>query len=345
MIDVLLTGIGCPLKNSISEKSRYTDIYAPYKEASNILLDFDINLYTELDKLRIKPKVIIYFEHIKKVQQKFKHLPSILLRLEPPTNKLYQWKKSINNKFDLIGSFNNLNIDKKKYFNIGYPFDFSSINFSNEEKIRNKSTQYSMIIRNKLPRYLINTNIDLTSKRHAVIDYFENNLSLDFKLYGKNWGLGKYKPKLFNFYYLKVLEKIFSKFINKKTFLAPKNYFGIIDNKVEVVEKSKFVFCYENTIMNGYLTEKITDVLKFGSIPIYIGDKIFMNDKNFKEMFINPLNFYDLQELIDFCNGFDNDDYLLFLNKAQNILKNNEYIFSPLKFSQQLSLAIKSLNP
>ena len=45
------------------------------------------------------------------------------------------------------------------------------------------------------------------------------------------------------------------------------------DNKIEYLKNFKFNICPENTISDGYITEKLFDSFKAGCIPIYNGDE------------------------------------------------------------------------
>ena len=45
------------------------------------------------------------------------------------------------------------------------------------------------------------------------------------------------------------------------------------NNKIEYLKEFKFNICAENTISDGYITEKIFDAFSSGCIPIYSGDK------------------------------------------------------------------------
>ena len=45
------------------------------------------------------------------------------------------------------------------------------------------------------------------------------------------------------------------------------------DNKIEYLKNFKFNICPENTISDGYITEKLFDAFKAGCIPIYNGDE------------------------------------------------------------------------
>lgn len=84
---------------------------------------------------------------------------------------------------------------------------------------------------------------ELYSKRCEIIDYFEKQPLDDFDFYGKGW------------------ER------------APlRTYKGSVAHKEPVLRKYKFAFCYENMKdQQGYITEKIFDVMVAGCVPIYWG--------------------------------------------------------------------------
>lgn len=88
---------------------------------------------------------------------------------------------------------------------------------------------------------------------------------------------------------------------------------------IETYSKYYFIFAMENTIADGYVTEKIMNAYIAGAIPIYWGDKKVKEWFNPKS-FINVNNFKNLQECADYI-------YELYMDKER--LKNmmNEPIF------------------
>ena len=48
-------------------------------------------------------------------------------------------------------------------------------------------------------------------------------------------------------------------------------YYGECSSKYEILSRYQFSLCFENMIMNGYVTEKIFDCLYAGTIPLYLG--------------------------------------------------------------------------
>ena len=87
-----------------------------------------------------------------------------------------------------------------------------------------------------------------------------------------------------------------------------KNDFG--NNKIEYLRDFKFNICPENTISEGYITEKLFDSFRAGCIPIYSGDENIELDLINK----NALLFYrkgeDNSELLKEVERLNKDDKL-----------------------------------
>jgi hypothetical protein len=77
------------------------------------------------------------------------------------------------------------------------------------------------------------------------------------------------------------------------------------DELLNIFNNYKFIFCFENSNADGYITEKIFNVFFSRSIPLYIGP----NDK---------FNYFDENSFIDIANIDTN-----MINKI-NLLSNNE---------------------
>lgn len=72
----------------------------------------------------------------------------------------------------------------------------------------------------------------------------------------------------------------------------PENNDGIYTNpsKIEMANKFKFTLALENSRVNGYITEKITDAFTANTIPIYFGADDIKQEFDPKS-FINILDF------------------------------------------------------
>jgi hypothetical protein len=79
-------------------------------------------------------------------------------------------------------------------------------------------------------------------------------------------------------------------------------------DKFDISQKYKFVFCFENDLFPGYVTEKVMEAWATGAIPLYWGDdpsgyinpKAIINLKDFKtfEGFLNRVSEVDNNPLI-----------------------------------------------
>ena len=70
------------------------------------------------------------------------------------------------------------------------------------------------------------------------------------------------------------------------------------NRKDEILKHYKFNICFENQIVDGYVTEKLYEALLSGTIPIYWGDKMSHEDFNPKA-FIDYTTMGSMSELVD----------------------------------------------
>lgn len=82
------------------------------------------------------------------------------------------------------------------------------------------------------------------------------------------------------------------------------------DNKIEYLKNFKFNICPENTISNGYITEKLFDAFKAGCIPIYNGDENIELDLVNKNALLFFKKDEDNTELIKEIEKLHKDDKL-----------------------------------
>tara|TARA_Y100000590_G_scaffold317912_1_gene359683 strand:- start:1836 stop:2726 length:891 start_codon:yes stop_codon:yes gene_type:complete len=94
---------------------------------------------------------------------------------------------------------------------------------------------------------------------------------------------------------------------------------GLIKN----FSNCKFVIAMENSIGDGYVTEKIVNAFYSGAIPIYWGSSN-INDLFNKNAFINVSDFNNLDECIEYISNLSEDDINYMLN--QNIYNDNDLI-------------------
>jgi hypothetical protein len=132
---------------------------------------------------------------------------------------------------------------------------------------------------------------DLYQERLKVIRWYEKNAPEYFELYGLGWekpapaydAWGKVKRSL---------SSLGAKWVGYKPFPS---YRGELREKSSVLRRSKFAWCYENTIgPDNYITEKIFDSFLSGCVPIYWGAENVLEHIP-AECFINRINFANME--------------------------------------------------
>lgn len=100
------------------------------------------------------------------------------------------------------------------------------------------------------------------------------------------------------------------------------NVGGPVADKFEFLSRYKFNLAFENSTVDGYTTEKITDAFYAGTVPIYWGNRQACKDFN-PESFININDFSSIDEAIDHIRQVDENDelYLRYL-RANPLLGN-----------------------
>ena len=100
-----------------------------------------------------------------------------------------------------------------------------------------------------------------------------------------------------------------------------------VKNKIDFFSDYKFSIAMENSRGDDYISEKIYDSFKAGTIPIYYGDFII-------DEFINPKTYIlisgkkDFYEKIEYIKKIDNNDNLyISIMKEKPIRDNNYYDF------------------
>ena len=116
-----------------------------------------------------------------------------------------------------------------------------------------------------------------------------------------------------------------AKLLSRQQFAENSDSFFTNPAKIQFISKFKFNVAFENSSVNGYCTEKITDAFIARTIPIYWGDKQITNEF-YEGSFINVNDFKTIDDAIDYIIEIDNDDikYLKMLSCKK--LKNTSYL-------------------
>ena len=131
------------------------------------------------------------------------------------------------------------------------------------------------------------------------------------RLFGFNWNkrfiASKYK-----------IIRIFNRFdfLTKKFSYNFKCYKGTIKqslkSKLRTIEKYKFSFVFENTSLNGWITEKLFHCFFSLTVPVYMGPPN-INKYIPKNCFININDFNSYEELYTHLIRMDESRYLIYI--------------------------------
>lgn len=230
------------------------------------------------------------------------------------------FSKTLHEKFPVIFTWNDDYIDNKKFFKIYHPISQKIPKIQENFTFKDKKLLVN-ISRNK---YASNSK-DLYSERRKAISYFEKNFPDDFDLFGMGWN----KPTV-------RWQKIFP-------YLTPKfsSYRGKIETK-SILSHYKFSLCYENLKEEkGYISEKIFDCMRLGTVPIYWGASN-VTDYIPKDSFIDRREFKSNNELGRFIKNIDEKKHNKYLKAIDDFLKSDKFkLFLPENFANTI---IKTLN-
>lgn len=145
---------------------------------------------------------------------------------------------------------------------------------------------------------------NLYIERNKLIHMFDSKFGDGFHLYGGGWDLRDHPVGLlakvaFRLSWLRPLLK-------RQKPLA--SYRGKCDSKAEIMQRSKFTLCVENTQYPGCMTEKMIDCFRFGSVPLYLGPPD-IGDMIDPSLFVDLRQFNDREALFAFIENYSEIDY------------------------------------
>ena len=196
-----------------------------------------------------------------------------------------------------------------------------------------------MMNANKLPRLYVD---ELYTARLRAVEYFNRFGEID--LYGRNWTsaprrVGKTRtPRLLRVGVQKAWEL--------KQRLRPDPLYvaaaaasrGPALSKSETFSRYRFALCFENSILNGWITEKIFDCFFAGTIPIYWGAPDIL-DWVPAGCFVDMRQFGDFAELRAFLHGLTPQQEETYRNEARQFLASDA--FAPFRIDRWVDLHLK----
>lgn len=156
----------------------------------------------------------------------------------------------------------------EKYVFLPLPKYFQKVPMPSVDDAKSRDVLISMVLRN----YYRSEPRSVYQHRCQTMRYLIENHPEDIRLYSDNW-----QP--------------FTKELTPKGIENFKTvYQGYIENKLDVMHRTKFFLAYENAIEEGYISEKIVEGMEAGAIPVYWGAPDVVNEIP-KDCFINRLDF------------------------------------------------------
>jgi len=238
-----------------------------------------------------------------------------LVITECPIIKPESWLPENHTYYGTIYTWNDSLIDNKKYFHYRWVQNLNGIQKNvpafSEKKLLTLINAHKT---NYNPK-------ELYSLRIQAIRFYEKHYPEDFDLYGIGWN----KPLNIKFVYsvlkgnfMKVPKFIMDFALSYKGYSS---YKGAVEDKIEVMRKYKFSLCFENMEnIDGYITEKIFDSLKAGTIPVYLGAQ---NIQKYipKGAFVDFRNFSGFEELTNYLIDMKEEEYHSFIDARNSFLK------------------------
>jgi len=302
MIQAILVSNGHTQDNIFTESGR-DSCNLPFIKLKDALKKCAIEIHTP-DMCSGEPEIEIHLNVQNPVSTGYKYL--ILWEHED----IYPKNKIVPNYYRAIFSWKNLR--RKNSFllpccNLDRP--------SGTKTFSEREIYFSMLASNN---FLNTRNInELYIERARIINWFAKNHPMKFKLYGPNWNF-----KVRNLSIYGRLLRHFDRIFHVEDQLVKKIYCGYISSKFSILEDSKYSFCYENSRVDNYVTEKLIEAIIGGTVPIYIGPSN-IGDFIPDECYINADKFNSLKSLYEFVMEITPNQYSQIQDSGQQWLKTN----------------------
>jgi hypothetical protein len=105
---------------------------------------------------------------------------------------------------------------------------------------------------------------------------------------------------------------------------AKRVWHGPAKSKSETLGQYKFALCFENSILKGWVTEKIFDCLFTGTIPVYLGAPEITSHVP-ADCFIDMRRFSGYDELGNYLRSLDEEEISKFKRNARDYLRSDQF--------------------
>jgi hypothetical protein len=194
-----------------------------------------------------------------------------------------------------------------------------------------------MINGNRLPRLFVD---ELYTERLRALEFFGTRDEID--LYGLGWNDPPYRP--YDSWVPATIQHAHRKLIAWKHRVKPDPlleaargvYRGSTETKIRTLGGYRFAICFENQILKGWITEKIFDCFRAGTVPVYLGAPD-IEDWVPTDCFIDMRRFAGYPELREFVSALGQDEIDDYRQAARDFLTSDRfYPFSKEAFVDRL---------
>jgi hypothetical protein len=204
---------------------------------------------------------------------------------------------NLNLKYNKV--FLSCKVEEPVYTHFLYPQIHNDVIF---DYWKNENRKFLVLINsNKKPKL---KKMELYSARIKAIQFFAGKKDID--LYGFGWDRRPFFPFTFSFGIIK------------------KVYKGTVSSKYQTLSNYTFSICFENMIMDGYITEKIFDCLFTGTIPVYLGAPEIEKYVP-RNCFIDMRDFKNFNELHEFLRSLTVSEIRSYKENSRKYLRSEQY--------------------
>jgi alpha(1,3/1,4) fucosyltransferase len=198
----------------------------------------------------------------------------------------------------------------------------------------------TMINANKLPQLSLH---ELYSERLRAVEYFNRFGEID--LYGLGWHGPAYRvtatrmpdrAKALAYHARSKWEQVRPP-TDSLRLAARTAWRGPAASKAEVLGRYTFAICFENMILEGWITEKIFDCFFSGAVPIYLGAPD-ITDWMPAECFIDMRRFSNYPELREYLQQLSPSEVVAYKEAARDYLNSEAYTpFTKRSFAERIA--------
>lgn len=238
---------------------------------------------------------------------------NVLFLIESPAWQKYHRINDQAYLYDTVITHSPTEAREKKYIWMPIPYHNSFEPRKFNGKLQKKSVLTTLISTNL---YFDKNGHDYEPRRKTV-RWFLENAPDDILLYGNYW------------------DKIKQDLSPSGQQAFHRRYKGRIADKRDALMTARFTFAYENTIREGYISEKIFDAIYAGSVPVYLGAPD-ISDFVPSDCFINRNDFPSDQALYTFLKKMPDQKYQEYQNCIWTYIQHPNPLFDPETASDKL---------